>query len=248
MRNPLSSERKDVYFFFMDQHAFTGFPNECPAFFRGLALNNTAAWFNFHRAEYEEFVITPARLFIMEMGERLRTIAPDIVADPRVNRSLFRINRDIRFSRDKTPYKTHLAILFWEGAGSRLECPGFYFHIDSLSLYLGAGIYMFPDSMLPLYRDAVVHRTRGAALVRAVREVSSKGAYTIGGGHYKRIPSGYDPAHPNAPFLLHNGLWAGYERPLPGELFSRDILDYCCERFADMAPIHRWLADLLETG
>jgi uncharacterized protein (TIGR02453 family) len=225
---------------------FEGFPRECLAFFRGLAKHNTASWFNAHRGDYEDFVLTPARLFVMEMGERLTSIAPDIIADPRVNRSLFRVSRDIRFSHDKTPYKTHLAIIFWEGVGPRLECSGFYFHLTAASLYLGAGIYRFSETVLPVYREAVVHRTRGAALVRAVAEVAAKGSYDIGGAHYKRTPKGYDPSHKNAAFLLHDGLWAGIEMAVPEELFTREILDLCLARFADMAPIHRWLADLLE--
>jgi uncharacterized protein (DUF2461 family) len=68
----------------------------------------------------------PARQFVLAMGEQLRQIAPGVHAEPEVNRSIFRIHRDTRFSKDKTPYKTNLELLFWEGEGHRMECPGFY--------------------------------------------------------------------------------------------------------------------------
>lgn len=229
-----------------DMIGFTGFPRECHVFFRDLAKHNTTAWFSRHREEYEENVLVPSRLFVMEMGDRLSALAPDIIADPRANRSLFRINRDTRFSPNKTPYKTHIGILFWEGIGPRLECSGFYVHIEPESLFLGAGVYRFSATVLSAYREAVVDKRKGTALARAVEEVTAKGPYSIDGARYKRVPRGFDPNHPNAPLLLHDGLWVGLETPLPEELRSRAFLDYCFERFSQMAPVHRWLVELIE--
>ena len=225
---------------------FDGFPRECITFLRGLAGHNTTSWFARHRDDYEEYVLTPARLFVMDMGVLLRTLAPNIIADPRANRSLFRVNRDTRFSPNKTPYKTNLGILFWEGIGPRLECSGFYVHLEPESLFLGAGVYRFPNTFLPSYREAVMHKRKGAALAQVIAEMTVKGPYTIGGVHYKRVPRDFDPNHPNAPLLLHTGLWAGIETPLPEELHSRMLLNYCYERFSDTAPLHRWLTDLVE--
>ena len=83
------------------------------------------AWFDSHRQEYDDYVLNPAKNFIHDMGQVLKKTSPNVIADPRVNKSLFRLNRDIRFSKDKTPYKTHLAIWFWEGTSKRMECSGF---------------------------------------------------------------------------------------------------------------------------
>ena len=111
--------------FITDNSEFKGFPEECVEFYRDLSKNNNKVWFKEHKNDFEEYVIKPARDFVFEMGERLQIIAPGINADSRFNRSLFRINRDIRFSRDKTPYKTHLAVWFWGGSGKRMESSGF---------------------------------------------------------------------------------------------------------------------------
>ena len=100
---------------------------------------------------------------------------PGVVADPRTNGagSIFRIYRDTRFSKDKRPYKTYLGILFWQGRGKKMENPGFYFHLEPKGLMLGAGTYTFMKQGLEAFRKAVVHRTRGPALAKAVKKVAN---------------------------------------------------------------------------
>jgi len=107
---------------------FKGFPKEFITFFENLKQNNSKDWFEKHRKDYEELVLHPAREFVEEMGKKLRRIAPAIHAIPKINQSLFKISRDVRFSKDKSPYKTTMGICFGEGSRKRMECSGFYFH------------------------------------------------------------------------------------------------------------------------
>lgn len=223
---------------------FEGFPRECMAFLRELAEHNETSWFNRHREEYDLFVLDPLRRFVVDMGGLLVKIAPRIVADPKVNRSLFRIHRDIRFSKDKRPFKTHVAAWFWEGDGPRMERSGFYFHLEPDRFMLGAGVYCFTKPQLEDYRNAVADTKRGAALKRAVGKVLSKG-YQLGGEQFKRVPRGFDKDHPNADLLLYGGLYAGMESGIPDVMYSRDILDFCVRKYADMTPLHEWLLELL---
>jgi uncharacterized protein (TIGR02453 family) len=89
--------------------AFAGFPPEGLAFLEGLGRDNTKAYFDAHRATYESALLEPAKAFVVALGEELRArVSPGIRAEPRVNGSILRINRDTRFSADKTPYKDHL--------------------------------------------------------------------------------------------------------------------------------------------
>src|SRR5262245_1991586 len=199
------------------EFTFDGFPKECVKFFVHLAKNNNKLWFEAHREEYEDFVMEPAQRFVMAMGKRLQKLSPDINADPRVNRSLFRLNRDIRFSKDKRPYKTNLAAMFWEGSGPRMECSCYYFHLEPPNLMLGVGIYMFTPEMLETYRRACVHPKHGPALGKAVQQLLHNKGYALGGSFYKKVPRGYDPEHPNADLLLHHGLHAGLETKIPNE-------------------------------
>ena len=107
---------------------FTGFPAETPRFLGDLAGNNNKAWFDANRAAYDEYWVAPAKQFVDAVGEALVDIAPRIEAQPRVNGSIFRVNRDIRFSKDKRPYKEHLDFWFWEGERKR-AVSGFFMRI-----------------------------------------------------------------------------------------------------------------------
>jgi len=224
---------------------FTGFSEELPKYFQNLKKYNSKQWFEKHRNNYDEFVLSAARDFVVAMGDRLRKIAPGINAIPKINQSLFKINRDVRFSKDKSPYKTNMGIWFWDGRRKRMECPGFYFHFEGQRLLLGAGFYMFPKNLLSLYRDAVVDKKLGPELKKAVKKVSGKG-YSVGGQHYKRIPQGYDADHPNAEFLLYNGLHAMREERVPAAFYSEALIDYAFMHYKNMLPLHQWLRNALD--
>jgi uncharacterized protein (TIGR02453 family) len=139
-----------------DVPPFSGFPPEGRRFLAGLALNNDKAWFDAHREEYEQHVLGPMRAFVLEAGSRLRPKVKRLVADPRVGGSLFRINRDTRFSADKSPYKSWAAARLWDAAGPGKELsPSFYLHVDAESVYAGGGLYQFDDAQLERFRRAV---------------------------------------------------------------------------------------------
>jgi uncharacterized protein (TIGR02453 family) len=227
-----------------DDPIFSGFTKETVRFFAALRKNNDKAWFDRNRETYDKHVMAPAKLFVTAMGERLKTIAPRVVAVPKVNKSIFRINRDTRFSLDPAPYKTNLGIYFWDGVRSRMESSGFYFHLEPPDLWLGVGMYMIPDPLLGRFRKAVVDPKSGAEIRKIKAAISKLNGASLGGQHYKRVPAGFDPAHPNAALLKHKGLYAGVETKIPEELYSARLVDYCFERFEPLAPLHRWLMKL----
>jgi uncharacterized protein (TIGR02453 family) len=227
-----------------DQTSFSGFTKETVRFYTALRRNNNRPWFEAHRETYERHVIAPAKLFVTAMGERLRSIVPGLVAVPAVNKSIFRINRDTRFSLDPAPYKTNLGLYFWDGARSRMESAGFYVGLEPPDIMLGGGMYVIPDTILGRYRKAVVDPRRGAEIARIVAALRAVPGCTVEGTHYKRVPAGYDPAHGNAELLQHKGLYASFEAKVPEEFFSAAFVEYCLERFARAAPLHRWLMKL----
>lgn len=226
------------------QAEFSGFTKETVRFYTALRKNNNRDWFAANRETYERHVMAPARLFVAAMGERLRSIVPGIVAVPAVNKSIFRINRDTRFSLDPSPYKTNLGLYFWDGARSRMESAGFYVGLEPPDIMLGGGMYVIPDSLLGRYRKAVVDPKRGAELAKIVAALRAIPGCAVEGAHYKRVPAGFDPGHKNAELLKHKGLYAGFGTKVPEELFSADFVDYCMERFEPVAPLHRWLMKL----
>src|SRR2546430_12572197 len=131
-------------------------------FLRGLKRHNDRAWFEAHRAVYEADVKQPMRELIEEMDVRLTRFAPEIIGEPK--RSMFRIYRDIRFSPDKSPYKTHASCWLYHRDGSRVLAraadsqgagAGFYFQIAPGDSFVGGGMWMPPRGALPKLREAI---------------------------------------------------------------------------------------------
>ncbi len=229
-----------------DERDFVGFGHGATGFLHDLARNNVKDWFVENKERYERELVEPARRFVMALGARLHPSAPGIVAEPRINGSIFRIYRDTRFSKDKTPYKTHLGIFLWEGAGKKMESSGFYFHLEESGLMLGTGIHCFSKPLLDAYRQEVVHPKHGPALVAAIGEVAAAGDYAIGGEHYKRVPRGFDAEHPHAELLKYNGLWVSWNGPVPASLTSARLVEFVARRYEAMLPVHRWLLGMTE--
>ena len=136
---------------------FAGFPDEGLTFLAELADHNNREWFEAHKDTYRNNLMTPAQAFVAALGQRLQMILPGIQHDTRLNGagSLMRIYRDIRFSKDKTPYETHVSMVFWEGKGKKTEKLGVYFRLSAAGASMGAGHHMFPKSLLTAYRDAI---------------------------------------------------------------------------------------------
>jgi uncharacterized protein (TIGR02453 family) len=224
---------------------FTGFPDGTYRFLRGVARNNSKAWFEAHRTDYERYYVEPAKAFVTRLGPRLQKISPTVKFEAKVNGSLFRINRDVRFARDKSPYKTHLDLWFWEGDHRGWDSPGFFFRMFGDKLILGAGMHRFEKTQLEAYRRAVLDRRQGAALEAAIAKVKRAGGrYELGGATRKQVPRGLDAGHPRAPLLLHEGLWASFEGKLPAEARSEAFVDFCAAHYRAVFPLSRWLSTL----
>lgn len=218
---------------------FGGFPKAAFSFLSGLAKNNNKAWFDAHRDDYEAHCIAPAKAFVEEIGPRIRKFAPHTNFEPRINGSIFRINRDIRFSRDKTPYKTNLDMWFWQGEKKGWDSPGFFLRLAPGTLYAGAGMHQFATpALLDRYRQAVVSDKSGVELERVIRGL---GNLHLGEATRKTVPKGFDANNPRAPLLLHEGLHAVLETPLPKTVHSAAFVDACLDIFKAAAPVSRWL-------
>ncbi len=227
-----------------DDNNFKGFPKGCLSFFSELEINNDRHWFENHRKDYDENVLNPARQFVMVMGDRLKKLSPKINADPRIDKSIFRIYRDTRFSKNKSPYKTNLGIYFWEGKNKKFSGSGYYFHLEPTKIFIGTGIYKPDPMMLNIYRAALIDDKKGAAFNRAVNKVKKLKKYSLGGKHYNRVPRGFDPEHKNVEYLLYNGFYAYEEMAVPKIIHSKKLVEFCFKRWEEMSPIHKWLTKI----
>ena len=181
--------------------AFPGFPLGLLHFLEELSRNNNKRWFDKNKPRYESEVREPALQFIAAMAGKdgkngpLAKISPHFLAVPKkVGGSLMRVHRDIRFSKDKTPYKTNVGIHFRHAAGKDVHAPGFYFHIDTEQVFLGAGIWHPASDALSAIRTAIVEDPK--AWKRAITGKPFREQFELGGDSLKRPPRGYDAEHP----------------------------------------------------
>jgi uncharacterized protein (TIGR02453 family) len=225
---------------------FLGFPSQALKFYEELSANNNREWFRANKGRYETHVLLPAQAFVITFGERLKLLSNAIEYDARTSGmgSIMRIYRDMRFSKDKTPFKTNLGIVFWEGRRKKLENPGFYFHLDSTGASLYAGLYRFPKIFLGAYRDAVIDRRLGPDLESILEDFSVGGEFEVGGEQNKRVPRGYDPEHPRARWLRQTGLWVQAPFLDPVVLSSPELVDVCFDYAVSMIPLHKWFVQV----
>ncbi len=224
---------------------FTGFDDTTFEFLRGLSRNNDKAWFEAHRADYQAGYVEAARSFVAALGPRLEVFAPGISAEPRINGSIFRIHRDVRFSKDKTPYKPHLDLWFWQGKHRGAGSPGFFFRLRHDAIIVGAGIHGFDKPGLSRYRDAVAGEDLGPALARLETRLAKAG-YPLEGEHYKKVPRGYDADHPRARLLRFNALHAAYSGKVPSEARSKKLVTFVAGHCKRLAPLHGWLLEAMD--
>ena len=164
-------------------------------FMRDLQANNDRDWFNANKDRYLSDLRDPALQFIIDFGPALMKISPAFRADPRPSGgSLFRIYRDIRFSRDKSPYKTHTGLHFRHAAGKSAHTPGFYLHLQPGACFVGVGLWHPDNTTLKLIRDALV--ADPGLWKKAVCGKRFRDHFSVSGESLKRPPKGYAPDHP----------------------------------------------------
>lgn len=214
-------------------------------FLRDLARHNNKPWFEAHRSDYERDVREPMRELIELLDVRLARFAPEITGDPK--RSMFRINRDIRFSKDKSPYKTNAACWFWHrdadprvGDSAEAGGAGFYFHLEPKQSMVGAGIWMPPRPLLARIREGIAEKPQGIEKV-----VKHAGFVRRFGGLddeavLKRVPRGFNPEHRAAHWLRYQSFTAG--RMLSDrDVVGGGLLRTLETNFKGLLPLVRWL-------
>ncbi len=165
------------------------------AFLRELKENNDRDWFNANKQRYLDEVRDPMLALVAGFARPLKKISRHFVADPRpVGGSLFRIYRDARFSKDKSPYKTNAAVQFRHEKGKDVHAPGFYLSLSPGEVYGGSGIWHPDSAALQAIREAIVARPQ--AWKKAVGGAGFRATFSLGGDSLKRGPKGFDPDHP----------------------------------------------------
>jgi uncharacterized protein (TIGR02453 family) len=220
------------------------FTKRALGFFRGLARNNAKPWFEAHRDEYETEVRGPMRELIADLDVRFAGFAPEIGADPK--RSMFRINRDIRFSKDKSPYKTHAACWFHHlnasrnvGAGEFAGSAGYYFHLEPGGRsMIGGGIWMPPRPQLNTLHKAIADDPIG--FDRMARSIPRRFGGLDDETKLKRMPRGYPEDHPAARWLRFQSFTSGHTLT-DAQVTSASLVSLIAREYEALLPLVRWL-------
>lgn len=213
-----------------------------PEFFRflkQLRRNNNREWFTKNKPLYEKFLLEPSLRFIKDARTKLKTVSPYLVADPRpFGGSLFRIYRDIRFSKDKSPYKTNVAMQFWHKRGGKNAYgPGLYLHLSPGQSFGGGGIWHPDTKTLSKIRKAIVARPA------EWKEVKQSGP-RIEGASLKRPPIGFDANHPFIDDLKLKDYTAGV-RFKDAQVTSPAFLQEYLASTEKLNPLNEFLAEAL---
>jgi len=173
----------------------THFDSRLFDFLRELKSNNRREWFQANKERYREDVQAPMLRFIADFAGPLETISPHLVADPRpVGGSMFRIYRDVRFSKDKSPYKTHAAAQFRHREGKDVHTAGLYLHLESGVVHFGTGVWHPDGPTLRRIRQAIVDRPE--AWKSAISDPGFTASHRLAGESLKRAPRGFPADHP----------------------------------------------------
>ena len=218
-------------------------------FLTGLKKNNRKPWFEAHRDDYESLVKLPMLELIEEMDVRMARFAPEIIGDKR--RSMFRIYRDIRFSNDKSPYKTHASCWFYHRDGSRAvgreavgAGAGFYFQIAPGSSFVGGGMWMPPREALLRIRDRIAAKSKEFEKIVQDRKLVKRFGGLDDEAMLKRTPRGYPPDHPAAKWLRYQSFVTGCQLS-DAQAIGAKLPALIEADFRLMVPLVRWINAVL---
>ena len=216
---------------------FRGFPAEGIQFLRGLARNNSRDWFQPRKPIFEEHVKAPMVELVNALNSAMMDFAPEYVTDPA--QAIYRIYRDTRFSKDKTPYKDHIAASFFRRGMCKGGSGGYYYSVSHKEVEVGGGIYMpDPDTLRAVRRHIAANHEEflGIAGTAAVKRLLGP----VQGDQLSRVPKGFDPAHPAAD-LLRFKYYILFIRLDPDIVTTPALYTGLVKRFKAMTPFIEFL-------
>ncbi|PRY48803.1 uncharacterized protein (TIGR02453 family) [Geodermatophilus tzadiensis] len=206
---------------------FTGFPDEGLVFYEGLEADNSKTYWTHSRSVYEDCVRAPMQALVDELAGEFGPA------------KLFRPYRDVRFSHDKTPYKTHQgAVAHQEGRGAG----AWYVQVSAEGLRVAGGAWRLESDQVERYRRAVADDVQGPRLRTEVDRLAGAG-WTVDGDRLTRVPKGYDVDDARADLLRHRSLHAGRLFPFAEWLHTREALEHVRSAWRELTDLNAWLAD-----
>lgn len=221
--------------------SFPGFPADTFAFLRDLEHHNNRPWFEANRARYETAWKSPALDLITALQDPMAQLDPPLKAEARINGSLRRINRDVRFSKDKSPYQTQLYLIFWSGSHPN-RSPGFHFVLQPDAIGYGAGVFGLSPAELAAYRGRIMDADQRAGLLQAVEQAKAVGC-DFDEPDLKRLPRGFETDENWEHLLRRKAFILRNQNPLavPDWITSTRCVPHILKIAQSLMPLLFWL-------
>lgn len=224
---------------------FAGFPTDAWQFLDELTADNDSAFFTANRERYRQAIAEPSAAFVDAVTPALQAaVHADLRGDPKVGRSLFRINRDTRFGHDKTPYKTYLDYLFWIGDGEPRRSPACIMRLTSTTVLLGAGRMGLTGDELADHRRRMAG-DRCAALLTTVDDLLADGSQ-LSDADRVRVPAGFASNHPNADLLRRDGFHLTHTSTHPDCVADGRFVLWVADELSRYGALLQWLSHPVE--
>jgi uncharacterized protein (TIGR02453 family) len=219
------------------------FSTEALKFLVQLKRHNKRPWFLKNKETYEREIKEPMVSLVLALNAEMRSLAPELITEAK--RAIYRIYRDVRFSPDKSPYKTHVAALFAPRGFEKHACAGLYFHFAPDELLLAGGVYMPGPKELLAIRNHIAANSAAFRKILAHRQIAALGG--LQGDQLVRVPKGFASDHPAADLLRYKQFLVWVTHP-PEMALGKDLLPLLVQTFRTLLPVVRFLNSPLKPG
>ena len=226
-----------------EKRRFNGFSRKTLKFLRGLKANNDKAWFQSHRADYEEFVLQPLRDLVTDLGDIMLDIDPRFEITPAVNKTISRIYRDTRFSKDKSPFRSTVWITFKNRSKDwTTRVCGYFFELSVDSYRYGMGFYNAAPAIMNKFREMIDEDPKD--FLKAISFFDRQKTFMLEGEKYKRIIDKTKPEKIQTWYQRKN-MYLVCNRKIDDTLFSRKLADDLTYGFGLISPLYLYLQKIL---
>ena len=222
-----------------EKENFPGFSQKTLEFLTDLSENNNKIWFEEHRYDYNEYLMKPLRNLVIDLGEfMLAAIDPYLDVNPAINRTISKIYRDIRFSNDKSPFKSTMWITFKRPNKDWKDEPTYFFEISPAFYRYGMGFYCASKDTMDKFREVMDKKPK--EFMKSISFLSKQNTFVLEGGKYKRLIDKNKPEEIQQWYQRRN-LYLVCNRPIEKRLFSRKLIDDLISGFEIIAPFYHFL-------
>ena len=222
---------------------FNGFSRQTIAFLKNLEKNNNKKWFESHRTEYETYLLKPLKILVTDLGEWMHCIDPELEVKPSINKTISKIYRDTRFSKDKTPFRTTLWIVFKRPIKDWKDAPAFFFELSPEHYRYGMGMYASSPQTMARFRQKIDKDPEN--FLKHILFLSKQDHFKLEGEKYKKI---FDPDKPEElqDWYQRKNLYLVSDKNNDDRLFSKLLMDDLLKGFGHITPFYYFLWEMIQ--